>query len=443
MKKQTICMITLGCAKNLVDSEHVLASLAKEGYQYYPNPRRADIIIVNTCAFIESAQKEAVNTILRSALYKRTGNCRHLIVIGCLAQRYARDIVLHIPEVDAVLGTGTLGQLPEVIQQLDSATDTIVRVDAPGGVLEGERLLSTSIGTAYLKLAEGCQHRCTFCIIPELRGPLVSRSESSIVEEARILMDHGVQELILIAQDSSSYGLDLYGELRLPQLLKKLVRLNGFKWIRLLYLYPQHVTDELLQVMAEEGKICPYLDLPIQHISDSILKAMGRGSNKETLLRLLDKIRVLLPDVALRTTFIIGFPGETEKDFLQVLNFMQQEKFDWAGAFTFSPQYNTPAAMLPNQIPEHVKQERLHRLRRLQRQISSERNKVWLGRVLPVLIEQTYESGGTGRCFRQAPDVDGVTYVRGKNLEPGQFRQVVIEQTTTYDLKGRIANEST
>lgn len=441
METKTVYLVSLGCAKNLVDSEHMLAALLEAGYEYVLDPNTARIIIVNTCAFTKPAQRESVETILELAEHKKNGACEYLIVTGCLVQRYAHDITTEMPEVDAVLGTGVLKHLPTILAQLNDGGTPVVCLSKPGGLLEGKRVLLTSSGTAYIKLAEGCCHHCSFCIIPQLRGPLASRSESMILREGQELADQGVGELILIAQDSASYGLDLYGEQRLPYLLKKLVQIDNLNWIRLLYLHPEHIPDSLLTVIAEENKICPYFDLPFQHVSHSILKSMGRKGNKETYAKLLNRIRELMPDAAIRTTFMVGFPGETEDDFCQLLSFMQEHKLDWVGGFAFSPQYNTPAACLPGQVPDQVKQERLRELLRHQQSISRERNQAWLGKKLTVLIEQANDQGGIGRCFRQAPDVDGVTYVNGKNLVPGQFRSVFIDQATIYDLKGRIACE--
>lgn len=442
MTKEKVGVISLGCSKNLVDSEHMLATLMAEGYQLTSDPKEADILIINTCAFITEAQEEAVDTILEMAEYKTTGNCKHLVVTGCLAQRYAQDISCEMPEVDAVLGTGMLEHLPNVLRQLDQA-NRIVCIGPPGGLLEGKRLLATPKGTAYLKLAEGCQHRCTYCIIPQLRGPLTSRPESNIVKEAQDLVNEGVQELILIAQDATSYGLDLYGESRLPHLLRKLSNIDNLKWIRLLYLYPEHITDDLLNVMAEEAKVCHYLDLPVQHVSDRILRSMGRRSRQESLVRLLAKIRKVLPDAAIRTTFIVGFPGETDADFEELLQFIRQEQFDWLGAFAYSPQQDTPACDFTNQVPDEIKQERLQQLLQCQQRISWEHNQAWVGKQLSVFIEKVSHQGAIGRCFRQAPEVDGITYVRGKRLLPGQFQEVIIEQASTYDLKGRVLSEPT
>lgn len=442
MEQKTVGLISLGCAKNLVDSEHMLAALVAEGYKLTTDPKEADILIVNTCAFITAAQQEAIDTILEMAEYKTKGKCKHLVVTGCLAQRYPKDIACEMPEVDAVLGTGALHCLVDVLQQLDN-NGSIILIDRPGGLLEGNRLLTTPPGTAYIKLAEGCPNHCTYCIIPQLRGPLTSRPIKNIIRETHALVDQGTKELILIAQDTSSYGLDIYGKCSLPDLLLELTKLKDLKWIRLLYLYPEHITDDLLHVIAQEPKICRYLDIPIQHVSDRILKSMGRKSRQKSLLDLFGKIKRLLPDAAIRTTFIVGFPGETDDDFNELLHFIRQEKIDWVGAFTYSPQPGTPASRLPNQIPDEVKQERLQQLLQCQQQISWERNQAWVGKQLSVFIERANRQEAVGRCFRQAPEVDGVTYVKGTNLKPGQFQEVVIEQASTYDLKGRLISELT
>lgn len=435
-------IISLGCAKNLVDSEHMLAFLLQEGYTLTANPKLADILIVNTCAFISAAQQEAIDTILEMAEYKIKGRCQHLVVTGCLAQRYAKEIAQEMPEIDAIVGTGTLTQLPEILQKLTQG-QRVVCVDQPGGLLEGVRLLTTPPGSAYLKIAEGCHHHCTYCIIPQLRGPLTSRPEENIVLEAQHLVDQGVKELTLIAQDTTSYGLDLYGEYRLPSLLRKLASVNNLHWLRLLYLYPEYITDDLLTVMAQEPTICHYLDIPIQHVSDHILKSMGRKSRHESLLRLMDKVRSVLPDATIRTTFIVGFPGETEADFQKLLDFVRKQQFDWVGAFVYSPQENTPAYGFANQVPDKIKQERLQQLLQEQQSITKLRNEAWVGKTLSVLIEKTTPQSAIGRCFRQAPEVDGVTYIKGAHLEPGQIVKATIEQAGIYDLKGRVVSEPT
>ncbi|HHV56139.1 MAG TPA: 30S ribosomal protein S12 methylthiotransferase RimO [Firmicutes bacterium] len=442
MQKKKVGLVSLGCAKNLVDSEGLLAALVRSGYELTTSPAEAEIIIVNTCGFIEAAKEESIDTILEMATYKEKGRCRKLVVTGCLGQRYPQAIAREIPEVDAVLGTGALERLPQVLAQLETGR-RVVAVEAPGGLTGGPRILATRPGTAYLKIAEGCNHRCSYCVIPQLRGPLRSRPEEEVVAEARSLARRGAKEIILVAQDTTSYGLDLYGEARLPALLKKLAACAEIEWLRLLYLYPERITSELLTTMAEEPKICRYFDIPLQHVNDRLLKAMGRASRQEQVVRLLAGIRDLLPEAALRTTFIVGFPGETEAEFAELVSFVRREKFDWVGAFAYSAEEGTPAAALPGQIPEEEKTRRRDELLRVQRHISLERNRAWLGKKLAVLIEEAGEGRGRGRCFRQAPEVDGVTFVRGRGLGPGQFVQVTIDRAGLYDLGGRVENEPT
>ncbi|BCV25002.1 30S ribosomal protein S12 methylthiotransferase RimO [Gelria sp. Kuro-4] len=442
MQKKKVGLVSLGCAKNLVDSEGLLAALVRSGYELTTSPAEAEIIIVNTCGFIEAAKEESIDTILEMATYKEKGRCRKLVVTGCLGQRYPQAIAREIPEVDAVLGTGALERLPQVLAQLETGR-RVVAVEAPGGLTGGPRILATRPGTAYLKIAEGCNHRCSYCVIPQLRGPLRSRPEEEVVAEARSLARRGAKEIILVAQDTTSYGLDLYGEARLPALLKKLAACAEIEWLRLLYLYPERITSELLTTMAEEPKICRYFDIPLQHVNDRLLKAMGRASRQEQVVRLLAGIRDLLPEAALRTTFIVGFPGETEAEFAELVSFVRREKFDWVGAFAYSAEEGTPAAALPGQILEEEKTRRRDELLRVQRHISLERNRAWLGKKLAVLIEEAGEGRGRGRCFRQAPEVDGVTFVRGRGLRPGQFVQVTIDRAGLYDLGGRVENEPT
>lgn len=442
MQKKKVGLVSLGCAKNLVDSEGLLAALVRSGYELTTSPAEAEIIIVNTCGFIEAAKEESIDTILEMATYKEKGRCRKLVVTGCLGQRYPQAIAREIPEVDAVLGTGALERLPQVLAQLETGR-RVVAVEAPGGLTGGPRILATRPGTAYLKIAEGCNHRCSYCVIPQLRGPLRSRPEEEVVAEARSLARRGAKEIILVAQDTTSYGLDLYGEARLPALLKKLAACAEIEWLRLLYLYPERITSELLTTMAEEPKICRYFDIPLQHVNDRLLKAMGRASRQEQVVRLLAGIRDLLPEAALRTTFIVGFPGETEAEFAELVSFVRREKFDWVGAFAYSAEEGTPAAALPGQIPEEEKTRRRDELLRVQRHISLERNRAWLGKKLAVLIEEAGEGRGRGRCFRQAPEVDGLTFVRGRGLRPGQFVQVTIDRAGLYDLGGRVENEPT
>lgn len=435
-----VALVSLGCPKNLVDSEGLLANLVRAGYALTAEPAEADIIVVNTCGFITAAKQESIDTILEMASFKEEGRCQKLVVVGCLAQRYPDVIAAEIPEVDAVLGTGNLDQLPAVLRDLDEGA-RVVNTGAPGGFAGGPRVLSTRTGSAFLKIAEGCNHRCSYCIIPTLRGPLRSRPEEGLVAEASALAEQGAQELVVVAQDTTSYGLDLYGEMRLPSLLRKLAAVDGIKWLRVLYLYPERISDELLATMAEVEKVCHYLDVPLQHVSDRLLRRMGRASRKESLVRLFERIRAFLPDAALRTTFIVGFPGESEAEFEELLTFIREQEFDWVGAFAYSPEEGTPAAALPEQVPEEVKERRLGRLLRSQQRLSLKRNRAWVGKRLEVLIERVGQGEAVGRCFRQAPEVDGLTRVRSQGLTVGQFALVEIEGAGVYDLRGRVVNE--
>ncbi|MDI3538152.1 MAG: ribosomal protein methylthiotransferase [Bacillota bacterium] len=440
MRAKKVGLVSLGCPKNLVDSEGLLARLIERGYELTTNPAEADVIVVNTCGFIDAAKEESIDTILEMATYKEKGRCRKLVVTGCLSQRYPQEIAAEIPEVDAVIGTGSLERLPAILDELESGS-RVVAVDAPGGFQGGARILATYPGTAYLKIAEGCNHRCSFCVIPELRGPLKSRPEEEIVAEALTLARQGVKEIILVAQDTTSYGLDLYHELRLPSLLRKLAAIPEIKWVRLLYMYPERITSELLSTIAEEPKVCRYFDIPLQHASDRILKAMGRASRQSSVRRLIEEIRRVLPEAALRTTFIVGFPGETEAEYEELSAFVKEQEFDWVGVFSYSPQEGTPAADMPGQVPEEVKEDRRERLLKLQRRVSLERNRAWLGKQLEVLIERVEKGTGRGRCFRQAPEVDGITRVRGRGLKVGEFVRVEINHASIYDIGGRVVDE--
>jgi len=433
-------LVSLGCPKNLVDSEGLLARLVEHGYELTADPAEADIIIVNTCGFIDAAKEESIDTILEMAAYKEKGRCRKLIVTGCLSQRYPQEIAAEIPEVDAVIGTGSLERLPALLDEIESGKQ-VVAVGAPGGFRGGARILATRPGTAYLKIAEGCNHRCSYCVIPELRGPLKSRPEEELVAEASSLARQGVKELILVAQDTTSYGLDLYHELRLPSLLRKLAAIPEIRWLRLLYMYPERITSELLATIAEEPKVCRYFDIPLQHASDRILKAMGRASRQSSVRRLVEEIRRVFPEAALRTTFIVGFPGETEAEYEELLAFVEEQEFDWVGVFSYSPQEGTPAADLPGQVADEIKEERRERLLKVQRRISLKRNRAWLGKRLEVLIERVGEGTGSGRCFRQAPEVDGITRIRGQGLKVGEFARVEIKHAGIYDLGGRVVDE--
>jgi ribosomal protein S12 methylthiotransferase len=440
LQEKKVGIASLGCAKNQVDSERLLADLVQEGYEIVASPHEADILVVNTCGFIEAAKEESIDTILEFATYKNKGQLKKLIVVGCLAQRYPTELRDEIPEIDAVVGTGELGRLAEILRTVDEG-ERIVAVGTPGGSGAGPRIPLTGSGTAFLKIAEGCNNHCSYCVIPMLRGPLVSRPEEELVEEARFLARKGAREIAVVAQDTTSYGLDLYKELRLASLLRKLAAVKEVEWLRVLYLYPERITEELLTVMAQEEKICHYLDIPVQHASDKILRAMGRASRRAGLEKLFDQIRKVLPDAALRTTFIVGFPGESDEDFDELIRFIREQEFDWVGAFPYSLEEGTPAAQLPYQVCREVKNDRLDRLLRIQRSISLKRNRAWLGKTLTVLVERAGEKRAVGRCFRQAPEVDGVTHIRAGGLVPGVFVPIKIERVGIYDMVGRVVHE--
>ncbi|HMM21636.1 MAG TPA: 30S ribosomal protein S12 methylthiotransferase RimO [Selenomonadales bacterium] len=432
--------ISLGCAKNLVDTEVMLGMLAEGGVAITGNPAEADILIVNTCSFIETAKEESIATILQSAEYKTGGKCRGLVVAGCLGQRYQQELLDELPEVDAVIGTGAWHRINEAIQSILAGqrvlligdTDTIYDETMP-------RILTTPPFSSYVKVAEGCSNCCSYCVIPQVRGKFRSRPIESVVAEVETLIARGAREINLIAQDTTSYGQDLYGQPRLTHLLRELVKLDGDIWIRLLYCYPGQFSDELIELMAREPKICKYVDLPLQHAHDDILKAMNRRDSQQDVARLLAKIRAAIPGVAIRTTFIVGFPGETAEHFAALEAFVAEQKFDHVGVFTYSREEDTVAASLADQIPEEVKQERYHNLMALQAKISEERNISLEGQSLEVLVEGLGENDqgelAIGRSYREAPDVDGRVYIENPaGVEPGDIVAVRILQGFAYDL---------
>ncbi|MGB9887046.1 MAG: 30S ribosomal protein S12 methylthiotransferase RimO [Moorellales bacterium] len=431
-----VALISLGCPKNQVDSEVMLARLAQAGYQPTDQIPAADVIIVNTCGFIEAAKRESIEATLEALSSRKPG--AKLILAGCLAQGWGEELAQELPEVEAVVGPGLVGEIVSVVEEVLGGRRLLAR--QPAGDWEHQvlpRLLSGNRGSAYLKIAEGCSHRCSFCVIPRLRGPYRSRPEEVILEEAAQLAACGAKELVLVAQDTASWGIDRYGEFRLPRLLRRLAGLPEVRWLRLLYLYPTHVRPELLAVMAEEEKVCRYFDLPFQHASPRMLSLMGRPQ-VERHWALLEQIRGLMPDAVLRGTFIVGFPGETEEDFTELLSFVQKTEFDWVGAFTFSPEEGTPAAGLPGAVPEEVKQKRWERLMRLQQAITGRRLASWVGRRVEVLVEG---KRGTeiwcGRSRGQAPEIDGAVWLRGK-AAVGEIVTVTITGVRGYDLLGRV-----
>lgn len=438
--KETVCLVSLGCPKNLVDSEVILGLLSKEGYLLTTDPSKAKILIVNTCSFIQDATREAIETILQLANYKKEGRCHLLVVSGCLPQRYGKVLEKELPEVDLFIGTGTFQNLPQLLAERGKRKSFISK----STFLYNEstpRILSTPPFIAYLKIAEGCSKSCTFCTVPKIRGSYRSRSLRSVLEEAKRLADQGVQELILIAQDTTAYGEDLRDGTNLEKLLRGLVKLEGLHWIRMLYAHPKadYFTEGLLELMAKENKICPYIDLPIQHIDDGILKRMGRKSKSKEIRSLIQKIRTFLPKVSLRSSLIVGFPGEEQSQFKRLLDFVDEIQFDHLGAFKYSSEEGTPASRLTHPIPENIKEERLRALMELQKRISFKKYREMVGRRMEVLVEGP-EHGGTalrGRVRTQSPDIDGCVFLKGK-AQPGDWVEVQIVQALPYDLVGQI-----
>ena len=437
-----ILFISLGCDKNLVDSEVMLKLLEEKGYRFTDDETEADIIVINTCCFSGDAKEESVNTILEMAEYRKSGSCRALIVTGCLAQRYQKEILDEIEEVDAVLGTASYDAVAEAVEkvlggQKELHFESIDRL-VPD---QGGRVLTTGGHYAYLKIAEGCDKRCTYCIIPKLRGHFRSVPEEQLLAEAQRLADQGVKELILVAQETTVYGVDLYGEKRLPQLLTKLARIPGIRWIRVQYCYPEEITEELIQVIKNEPKVCHYLDLPIQHASDRILKRTGRRTTQADLRRIIGRLREEIPDICLRTTLISGFPGETEDDHEELMRFVDDCEFDRLGVFPYSAEEDTPAASMPDQIPEEVKEERRAELMELQQEIAFEKAEEMAGRELTVMIEGKVadENAYVGRTYKDAPGVDGYLFLNtDETLMSGDFARVRVTGALEYDLIGEL-----
>ena len=443
-----ILFVSLGCDKNLVDTEYMLGILGNEGYAFTDDEQEADIIVINTCCFIHDAKEESIQNILEMADLKKTGRLKALIVTGCLAQRYKEEIIQEIPEVDAVLGTTSYEEIAHVIDGVlsDSPMErgdvrlTMKDVDYLP-VTDTHRMVTTGGHFAYLKIAEGCDKHCTYCIIPKVRGDFRSVPMEHLLEEAQNLADGGVKELILVAQETTMYGTDLYGEKRLPQLLRALCKISGLRWIRILYCYPEEITDELIQVIKEEPKICHYLDLPIQHASDGILKRMGRRTSRAQLIETIEKLRREIPDIALRTTLITGFPGETQEQHEELMDFVDQMEFDRLGVFTYSPEEDTPAASMPDQIPEEVKEERQAELMELQQDIVFDQAEDRIGEELLVMIEGKVadENAYVGRTYRDAPNVDGLIFVNtSEELMSGDFAKVKVTGSADYDLIGEL-----
>ena len=437
-----LLFISLGCDKNLVDSEVMLGLLAKEGYQMVDDEQEADVIVINTCCFIHDAKEESIQTILEMAQYKEEGRLKALIVTGCLAQRYQQEILDEIPEVDAVLGTTAYTEIARAIEEALEGKGKVTTEDLNALPLtDPHRIVTTGGHYAYLKIAEGCGKHCTYCIIPKLRGDYRSVPMERLIAEAKDLAEQGVRELILVAQETTLYGKDLYGEKSLYRLLKELCRIDGIRWIRILYCYPEEIDDPLIQVIKEEKKICHYLDLPIQHASDEVLRRMGRRTSKEQLKAVIGKLREEIPDICLRTTLITGFPGETKEQHEELMEFVDEMEFDRLGVFTYSPEEDTPAAEMPDQISEEIKEERQAELMELQQDIAFDAAENMIGKEVLVMIEGKVadENAYVGRTYKDAPGVDGLIFINTEEeLMSGDFAKVKVTGALEYDLIGEL-----
>ena len=434
----TVGAVSLGCSKNRVDKETALGLLKDQGFLLTDRPEDADILLVNTCGFIGSAKEESVNTILEMAQYKETGRCKVLAITGCLSQRYPEDLLREIPEIDILLGVNQYASLPEAISKALASEKPKCWTD-DYSYFEHSRVLTTPAYSAYVRIGEGCSNRCTFCAIPMIRGPYRSRSEEAVLREIRGLAESGVREHILIAQDTTRYGTDLQEHSALPALMYKASEIPGVDWLRVLYCYPDETNDQLLDLLAGKDNICPYLDIPIQHINTELLRKMNRRGTREDILRCVHGARER--ELTLRTTLIVGFPGETESQFRELLDFVEETRFDRLGAFAYSPEEGTPAANMPDQVPEEVKQERLDRLMTLQQKIAFSQNLTRIGSIERVLVTDTGEDGQClGRSNREAPEIDGEILVdtKGRHPQPGQFIPVRITDSLDYDLKGEM-----
>ena len=437
-----ILFISLGCDKNLVDSEVMLGLIRDRGWQMTDDETQADVIVINTCCFIHDAKEESIGTILEMAQYKERGPLKALIVTGCLAQRYQEEILREMPEVDEVLGTSSYDRIVEAVEAALDGKGGVHLADLDALPLpETKRIVTTGGHFAYLKIAEGCDKHCTYCIIPKIRGDYHSVPMERLVQEAQDLAADGVKELILVAQETTVYGVHLYGEKSLHLLLKKLCRIDGLRWIRLLYCYPEEIYDGLIQVMKEEPKICHYVDLPIQHGCTEILKRMGRRTSREQLEEIIGRLRSEIPDICIRTTLITGFPGETKEQHEELLDFVDQMEFDRLGVFTYSPEEDTPAAGMPDQIPEEVKEDRQAQLMELQQEIAFDQAEDMVGREVLVMIEGKVadENAYVGRTYRDAPNVDGLIFVNtDEELMSGDFARVRVTGAAEYDLIGEL-----
>ena len=439
-----ILFVSLGCDKNLVDTEMMLGQLSQEGFTFTDDETQAQVIVINTCCFINDAKEESINTILEMAELKKQGTLKALVVTGCLAQRYKEEIQAEIPEVDCILGTTAIDQIADAVKEVLSGQPVGLKhiEDINREPVYGKKRIMTTGGHyAYMKIAEGCDKHCTYCIIPKIRGNFRSVPMEALIEEAKGLVEQGVKEIILVAQETTLYGMDLYGRKALPELLDRLNEISGLYWIRILYCYPEEVTQELIDAIKRNDKVCHYLDIPIQHGSDAVLKRMGRRTNEQQLRRIVDKLREEIPDICLRTTLISGFPGESDEDHEAVMHFVDDLEFDRLGVFTYSPEEDTPAAMMDNQIEEEIKEDRRAEIMELQQEIAYEKADACIGQKLMIMIEGKVadENAYVGRSYMDAPNVDGYVFVNtSRNLMTGDFVPVKIIGSYEYDLIGEI-----
>ncbi|WP_073004933.1 30S ribosomal protein S12 methylthiotransferase RimO [Clostridium amylolyticum] len=443
MQKYKVGIISLGCDKNRIDSEIMLGSINKD-FELTNKAEEADIIIINTCGFIEKAKQESINTILEMAEFKNKGNCKLLMATGCLTQRYGEELAELIPEIDVMLGVNDYIQINKFINEFIKNNKRIINCNySDENINEGERIITTNKMSAYVRIAEGCDNYCTYCIIPKIRGKYRSRSMESILKEVNELVSQGVKEIILIAQDTTRYGMDLYGAKHLHSLIKDISKIPGVEWIRLLYCYPEELYDELIQEIASNKKVCNYLDLPIQHISNDVLKLMGRKTSKESILNIINTLRKNIPDIKLRTSIIVGFPGETEDNFKELKEFIEEIKFDNLGVFRYSKEEGSAAALMKDQIEENIKKQREKELMKLQKEIVIKLNQENVGKIYDVLIESENEEFYIGRNQGMAPDIDGMIFIDKKNpMNVGDIIPIKIMESTEYDLIGVVYYES-
>jgi ribosomal protein S12 methylthiotransferase len=439
-----ISIISLGCAKNQVDSE-IMSGILERKYVLTDTPDNADVIVVNTCSFIETAKEESINTILDMARFKELGACQVLLAAGCLAQRYGQELMLEIPELDGILGTGNIDEIEELLDKSRDRRTALIKPGLPNFLYDENmpRRRLTPKHYAYVKIAEGCDNYCTYCVIPHVRGHFRSRPEESIVKEVQLMASQGVKEILLIAQDTTRYGLDLYGELRLPRLIRFLSAIEGVKWIRLMYCYPDLFSEEIIEVMNQERKVCRYLDLPLQHADPRVLSDMNRRGTIEQAEQLIVSLRQIIPDITIRTTMITGFPGETEKEFNNLLDFVKRIKFERLGVFAYSQEEGTPAAQRTDQVPQNVKEKRREQLMLLQQDIAFQCQQRLVGQIKTVILEHKLpDDRWLGRTEADAPDIDGQVYVdtHGKEFIAGEMVQVYIREADSYDLLGEVVS---